>query len=440
MRLWRCLLLSLVIMLMLAACKPPASEVLLPAGLDSEPASPAECWPTGLFNAYDLVMPPGEGDWRSGAPDAVVTIITYSDLQCADCAQLDSDLQTLQAAYPGDVQVVYRHFLQDGGDKSMLAAQAVEAAGRQSAEYFFALKTVLFDHLQEWQSLPPAQFSDWVVTQAAALGLDSASFQRDFNDPQLAASLQAISQQDASGAVLLPVVFINGGDYRGALDLATLKAVVEVYRQTAQAVGAERLAAYPPTPFSEPLELQRALAFYQEIESNMAGRIYDACPPQVIKPEKQYTATIVTAKGNIVIRLNPEQAPFTVNNFVFLAQQGWYDGLTFHRVLPGFIAQTGDPSGYGMGGPGYVFSDEISLLRFDQPGMVAMANSGLNTNGSQFFITDKALPQLDGLYAIFGQVVDGMDVVRKLTERDPGLGGELPAGDRIDTIIIEEIP
>ena len=440
MRLWRRLLLFFVMMLTLAACRPPVSGDSLSTGLDSEPVPPADCWQTGLFNAYDLVMPPGEGDWRSGAPDAVVTIITYSDLQCADCARLDSDLQALQAAYPDDVQVVYRHFLQNDGDKSILAAQAVEAAGRQSAAYFFALKTVLFDHLQEWQSLPPAQFSDWVATQAAALGLDIASFQRDFNDPQLAASLQAISQQDTSGAVLLPVVFINGGDYRGALDLATLKAVVEVYRQAAQEVGAERLAAYPPTPFSEPLELQRALDFYQEIESRMAGRIYEACPPQVIKTGKQYSATIVTAKGNIVIRLHPEQAPFTVNNFVFLAQQGWYDGLTFHRVLPGFIAQAGDPSGYGMGGPGYVFSDEIGLLRFDQPGVVAMANSGMNTNGSQFFITDKELPQLDGGYTIFGQVVDGMNVVRKLTERDPGLGGELPDGDRIDTIIIEESP
>lgn len=163
------------------------------------------------------------------------------------------------------------------------------------------------------------------------------------------------------------------------------------------------------------------------------------CPPQVIDLDKQYRATIFTEKGNIVIQLYPEVAPFTVNNFVFLAQQGWYDNNTFHRVLPGFIAQAGDPSGLGWGGPGYVFSDEISLMSFDGPGVVAMANSGPSTNGSQFFIADKELPQLDGAYAIFGQVIEGMDVVRALTPRDPGTGAELPAGDVIQTIRIEEL-
>ena len=103
--------------------------------------------------------------------------------------------------------------------------------------------------------------------------------------------------------------------------------------------------------------------------------------------KKQYIATIHTEKGDIVIQLFPDKAPLAVNSFVFLARQGWFDGVTFHRVIPGFAAQAGDPSGTGKGNPGYFFNNEISDLKFDKPGMVGMANSGPDTNGSQFFIT-----------------------------------------------------
>jgi peptidylprolyl isomerase/peptidyl-prolyl cis-trans isomerase B (cyclophilin B) len=127
-----------------------------------------------------------------------------------------------------------------------------------------------------------------------------------------------------------------------------------------------------------------------------------------------------TEVGDFAAQLFAVEAPLTVNNFVFLARQGYYDNTTFHRVLPGFMAQGGDPTGTGAGGPGYTFEDEFTpSLRFDRPGLLAMANRGPNTNGGQFFITYAPTPHLDGLHTIFGEVVEGMEVLEALTPRDP---------------------
>jgi cyclophilin family peptidyl-prolyl cis-trans isomerase len=162
-------------------------------------------------------------------------------------------------------------------------------------------------------------------------------------------------------------------------------------------------------------------------------------PPEMqIDPSKQYTATLDTERGPIVIELLPQAAPITVNNFVFLARQGYYDGVTFHRVIPGFVAQGGDPTGTGAGGPGYFIPNEDSDLIFDGPGVVAMANSGRDRNGSQFFITYDALPALNGGYTIFGRVTQGMEVALSLTARDPQQDPNAPPGDKINTVTIEE--
>ena len=166
---------------------------------------------------------------------------------------------------------------------------------------------------------------------------------------------------------------------------------------------------------------------------------YDAAPPMTIDVSKQYSATFKMANGGeFVVQLFDDQAPKTVNNFVFLARNGYYDGTTFHRVLDGFMAQGGDPTGTGSGGPGYQFEDEIDpSLTFDRPGLLAMANAGPNTNGSQFFITYDATPHLNGLHTIFGEVVEGMDVVNSITRRDPNQNPDFP-GDAIETITITE--
>lgn len=162
-------------------------------------------------------------------------------------------------------------------------------------------------------------------------------------------------------------------------------------------------------------------------------------PAMQIDPSRRYTAAIDTAKGVITVELLPQAAPVTVNNFVFLARQGYFDGVTFHRVLPEFVAQAGDPTGTGSGGPGYFIPNETSAgLAFDSAGVVAMANSGADRNGSQFFITYGPQPSLDGGYTIFGRVTAGMEVARALTPRNPAEDPNAPPGDVINTIIITE--
>jgi peptidylprolyl isomerase len=165
---------------------------------------------------------------------------------------------------------------------------------------------------------------------------------------------------------------------------------------------------------------------------------YSSAPPMTIDPKKQYNATVKMAKGGeFVIHLLPDKAPITVNSFVFLARAGYFDGVTFHRVLEGFMAQGGDPTGTGSGGPGYEFVNENSDLTFDKAGVVAMANAGPNTNGSQFFITFGPTTQLNGGYTIFGQVTSGMDVVNGITRRDPQTNPTF-LGDAMLTVTISE--
>jgi cyclophilin family peptidyl-prolyl cis-trans isomerase len=171
----------------------------------------------------------------------------------------------------------------------------------------------------------------------------------------------------------------------------------------------------------------------------LADRQFTQCPPMTIDQTKQYVATLHTSKGDIVIELYADKAPIAVNSFIFLAKNGWFDGVTFHRVIPGFVAQAGDPSGTGYGTPGYYYRNEISPdLKFDGPGVVAMANAGADSNGSQFFITYSAQPTLDGGYTIFGHVIQGMDVATNLTPRDPSQSADLPPGDKIISVTIEE--
>ncbi len=143
-----------------------------------------------------------------------------------------------------------------------------------------------------------------------------------------------------------------------------------------------------------------------------------------------------TENGTIIIELFAKDSPKTVNNFVFLSREGYYNGTTFHRVIPGFMAQGGDPTGTGMGGPGYKFEDEFSA-RKHVTGSLSMANSGANTNGSQFFICYAPQSHLNGKHTVFGQVTKGMDILNRLTERDPN---RMPnfQGDRIIKITIEE--
>lgn len=174
-------------------------------------------------------------------------------------------------------------------------------------------------------------------------------------------------------------------------------------------------------------------------DSIPAAAQYSEVPPTLIDTTKQYFATFKMAKGGeFKVELYSAKAPITVNSFVFLACKDYFDSVTFHRVIEGFMAQGGDPTGTGSGGPGYQFAYEANDLKFDKEGVMAMANTGpaTPTNGSQFFITFNPQASLDGGYTIFGQVVEGMDVVKGITRGDP----QTPnfKGDAIQTVVITE--
>jgi len=162
-------------------------------------------------------------------------------------------------------------------------------------------------------------------------------------------------------------------------------------------------------------------------------------PPQMeIDAKKSYSAILKTDKGEITLQLFADKVPNTVNNFVFLARQGFYDGTIFHRVISDFMAQGGDPTGTGTGGPGYRFGDEFHpSLKHNQPGVLSMANAGPNTNGSQFFITHVATPWLDNKHSVFGKVTKGMNVLMSIPPRDPSKR-DAPAVKLQSVTVLEE--
>jgi cyclophilin family peptidyl-prolyl cis-trans isomerase len=308
-------------------------------------------------------------------------------------------LVRLEKEYPEDLRVVFRHFPLSGHINSLAAAQAAEAAGLQGK--FWEMHDLLFERQAEFGELTPEEFQDWIVQRAVELGLDGERFKKDMNSAAIVKLVKDAQEYNQSiGMPGTPYLLFNNEPYAGRLDYASLKAVID-------------LTLLEKHQFSD-------------------------CPPMKVDPAKKYFATLHTEKGDITIELFADKAPMAVNNFIFLAQQGWYDGVTFHRVIPGFVAQAGDPSGTGYGGPGYAFDNEIaSDLTFNGPGVVGMANAGPGSNGSQFFITFTATPNLDGGYTIFGRVIAGMDVAEKLTARDPSQTMDLPPGDKILSITIE---
>lgn len=212
----------------------------------------------------------------------------------------------------------------------------------------------------------------------------------------------------------------NGNDTRLKLDGIQLTGIAIVIVIVASSIW---LFALTHKPVSTP---------------TLTAKQWSSPPAMTIDVNKQYLADVKMAKGgDFVIQLYPQKAPITVNNFVFLARQGFFNGVTFHRVLEGFMAQGGDPTGTGQGSPGYEFKNETSDLTFDKSGVVAMANSGPDTNGSQFFITFNPQPQLNGGYTIFGQVISGMDVVNAITRRNPDQKPTFQ-GDAMESVTISE--
>lgn len=410
----RKLLWLILLSLVVGACAPATpAPTPTPTSAPTEAAPPTECRVVDLFpspkNPADLKLPAITAqDHGRGANKARVTILEYSDFQCPYCALAAGFLKDFENQHAQEVRVVFRQFPLNSHDKAQLAAQATEAAALQGK--FWEMHDFLFEQQPAWAMKTPTEFEAWVIEQAATLGLDAQRLAGDMKSDAVVEKVKKSLQEAIDlGLGGTPSLFIFLDDQltfvpndRVPYDAQTLNLILDLHK--------------------------------------LRDRQYKQCPPMVINPTRQYTATLKTEKGDIVIRLYADKAPFTVNNFVFLARNGWYNEVTFHRVIPDFVAQTGDPTGTGLGGPGYQFPDEIDPnLKYDRAGIVGMANAGPNTNGSQFFITYQALPDLDGNYPIFGEVISGMDVLKALTPRDPDQSqGVLPPGDKILSVTIEE--
>jgi len=357
--------------------------------------------PTPGPEPASLFPPITNADHARGPQNATITILVYGDLQNMTSGLFSVVVNRLQNENQNNVRFVSRIFpLVGRNDKAVLAAQAVEAANKQNM--FWELHDLLYSQQESWVNLSVDDFELWVIAQASSLGMEVDQFQADLNSEEVINIVQTnFKTAQEFGPFGIPLIIINGDIYLGPQDYVSVNDIVQLIL--------------------------------------LGKRHFIDCPPTLVDKTRQYIATLHTEKGDIVIQLLADKTPYTVNSFVFLAQNGWYNNITFHRVISGLYAQTGDPSGTGKGTPGYyVITEILPSLIFDKPGMVAMVNSGPDTSGSQFFITYDAIPQFNGRYTIFGQVLSGMDVLESLTPRDAQIGVETPPGDKLIDVTIEE--
>jgi cyclophilin family peptidyl-prolyl cis-trans isomerase len=312
-----------------------------------------------------------------------------------------SELNTLMEKYPDDVRLVYRPLPLDSlHPTAPLAAYAAEAAGMQGK--FWEMYDAIFSNQEALSSLTAEELTEWLKTSAEELELDVDQFTADIESEDVINKITTAQQtMFEAGVSSTPTVLVNGRPV-GNWTAAYLRNFIEVMK-------AEK-------------------------------EMLTECPPFVIDQDKEYTATITTEKGDLVLELYPEAAPLAVNSFVYLAREGFYDGVTFHRVYHNFMAQTGDPTGTGWSGAGYQYREEIVLeLTYDEAYMVGVARGQAEgTSGSQFFITYVPYPSLNGGYTIFAKLIEGMDVLAEITERDADNNPDAPEGDKIISIEIIE--
>lgn len=399
---------SFLVLFLLVSCTaaPAAATQANPTVTPIPQAAPPPCdsiaaAPTPAADAPSLIPPVSAADHIRGAENAAVTILFYGDLQDGTSALFNAVMQRLLAEYPGEVRYVSRVFpLVGRNDKALLAAQAVEAASRQGK--FWEMHDLLYAKQANWVNLSPEDFGQWSAAQASALGMDVEQYQAEVRSEAVVQLVQSNFETARQfGPFAVPLILINGEIYLGPQDYGSLRDITALIL--------------------------------------LGRRQFTECPPILVEKTKQYIATLHTEKGDVTLQLFADKAPFTVNSFVFLARNGWYDNITFHRVIPGLYVQSGDPSGTGKGTPGYyVMTEILPDLKFDKPGIAAMVNSGPDTSGSQFFITLAPAPDFDGRYTIFGEVLSGMEVLRSLTPRNAQPGVETPPGDKLFSIEIEE--
>lgn len=414
------ILVLLVFVLLISACTPKTAETDEPTEVvvtEEEPEEPTEEGITGdrmlCATVYDYEVSPEtaqyqavvdqqppvtEDDWIYGNPDAPITFVEYEDFQCPACPSFSLGVKQLISQYPDSIRVVFRHLpLPSIHDKAYISSMAAEAAGAQGK--FWEMHDILYTMQSQWTNLSESDFVDWVVAQAEVLDLDIDQFGEDLYDKKARAELEETTVERLSmGLNYTPFVVLND----------------RLFRENNPSIS--------------------SLIGIHEFDG------YQECPAWVIEEGKSYTAKVETNVGEIEIELFTDVAPLAVNSFVFLAQNGWYDDVYFHRVIEDFVAQAGDPSGTGFAGPGYTFANETDNdLSFDRKGILGMANSGVDMNGSQIFITLAPATDLDGGYTIFGEVnEESMAVLDSIALRDPSTAVDLEDATQILGIEIIE--
>ena len=355
---------------------------------------------TDQYQAAVDQMPPLdlEEDWVRGNPEAPVTIFEYADFQCPACVGFAQYTEQLLETFPESIKVVFRHLpLPSIHGLAFISGMAGEAASAQGK--FWEMHDFLYASQSQWNSLSEEDFTDWILLQAESMGMDVDQFEADLKNKEDRAKLEELTTYRLElGMHYTPFVVVNDRVYRD--NNPNLFGLIGIYEYDG----------------------------------------FEECPPWVIDPEKSYTAVLDTSAGEIQMDLFADVAPLAVNSFVFLSQEGWYDGVYFHRVVEDFVAQAGDPSGLGAVGPGYTFDNETGNgLSFDSAGVLGMANAGANTNGSQFFITLGPTMDLDGGYTIFGEVKEeSLAVLDEIVLRDPNTAVDFEGATIINGIAIVE--
>lgn len=352
----------------------------------------------------------GEFDHVRGPEDALITVIVFNDYSCPHCAALNSALDDFLAVHP-DVRVVYRPY-PILSQNSFLVAQAAESVAEQAGEEAFqAFHEQLYQDQDAWFSMDAEQIR-----------------------------AQLSSYADQAGA--------DGEQVLADLDAATYEQRI---LEWASPLAQNNVTDVPVLLFND-IPMAPAPASLAELEAlygvSLSGRLYHELPPMVIDPDKDYRAWIETDQGVIVAELYADIAPQTVNNFAYLACTGYYEDLHWHRVIEGFVAQVGDPSGTGMGGPSYGVPDENRTadylargLSFDRAGLLSMAKSSApNSAGGQFFITLGPTEHLDPDFTIFGSVLLGQEVVEALERyQADGLLVDPDAGSQLISITVRAV-
>lgn len=401
----------LLALVLLSACGPSpvspgvATSTRTPVQLGpTSTSAPATSTPPAANPTPTLVPlePIDSDDWQRGPSDAPVTLLLYTDVHCLTCRQLHSDLAALIERHAGDVRLIVRLFpLIENRPLAGTAAEALLSAGESGS--FWELFDFLTARYSEWVGLDPADFIEWLASGSAEIGLDREAVRQDLVSGQFSDQVTRIYETRlAQGMPGVPVLLINSNPFPITADPASLEAAV-------------RLALLSEKQFHSP-------------------------PPMVIDADREYLAEIEFDGGMVVVQLFASESPVAVNSFVFLARQGWYDNTPISRSIPGVLVEAGDPTGTGLGNPGYYFPSESDpSLSFDRAGIVGLSNSGPGTNGGRFFVALREMSGLEETHTVLGRVIEGLEILTDLSPYDPirDLLADPPL--RIQEVRIQEI-